>query len=133
MLTSTGKLIFDPRLQFGGKPNVKPFWLMLDCDEEIARYYKYLLFKERCILLNESCLWGSHISVIRGECPKTGSWGIQADEEIEFTYDGVVCGNGTYYWMNVQCPRLSEIRQYYGLSPEPYYGFHLTIGNNICN
>jgi hypothetical protein len=130
MFKSIGHLVYDP--QFPNQRETKPFWLMLSCDGELTRYYAWLLFKERCIRLHEKCLWGSHISVIRGEQPKAGWWGkYGVDEDVEFGFDGIIAGDGTYFWMEVVCPRLSEIRGYYGLTPQPWCGFHLTIGNNV--
>ena len=128
MFKSSGVLVYDPH--YNGQNDVKPFWLMLSCDEELTRYYAWLLFKERCVKLNQKCLWGTHISVVRGEKPNDGWWGKQGvGETIEFEYDGIVHGDGTYFWMDVKCPRLSEIRTYYGLTPKPWIDFHLTVGN----
>lgn len=129
MFRSSGRLVYDP--QFDNQRETKPFWLMLTCDEELAAYYRQLLFKERCIKLNPRCIWGAHISVIRGEKPLTGWWGKNKGLELDFEFDGIVRDDGRYYWMDVVAPQLAAIRVSYGLSPAPYFNFHLTIGNSI--
>ena len=129
MFKSSGKLVYDP--VFENQRETKPFWLMLQCDDELARFYRYLLFKERCVKLNEKCIWGAHISIIRGERPLTGWWGKNNGKEIEFETDGIVRDDGRYYWMNVDCLELSRIRVSYGLPYKPFFDFHLTIGNKI--
>lgn len=127
---STGTLIYDPHL--ADQKRMKPYWLILSCDEGVSRYYAWLLLRERCVKLGSKCLWGSHISVVRGEQPKEGWWGkAGVGETIEFSYEPVVFGDGTYFWLEIECPRMSEIRGYYGLSPKPYFNFHLTIGNTL--
>ncbi len=51
-----------------------------------------------------------------------------ANKLIEFEYEPGVLDNGVYYWLKVKCPYLENLREYYGLSRQPKYGFHLTIG-----
>lgn len=127
MYKSVGKLVHDPK----SLDHKRPFWLILECDDEIARYYKYLMFKERGIKLNPRSLWGTHVSVIRGEKPNSGFWGKVSKEPIEFEYDGIVKNTDKYYWIDIICPKLLEVRNYYGLPKNPYFNLHMTIGNSI--
>ena len=131
MFKSTGKLVYDP--QFPGQRKAGQFWLMVSVDEQIARYYKWLLLKERCLSINTGGIWGTHISVVRGERdrPKTGWWGSNDGEIVDFEYSETVEGDGTYFWLPVRSQKLAEIRVGYGLSPEPYFPFHLTLGNTL--
>lgn len=105
------------------------------CDDEINNYYRHLYSKEYPYLNGTRStkltrpVWGTHVSVIRGEkIPNMNLWGIDANKIVEFEYEPGVIDNGEYYWMKVKCPHLTEVRLKYGLSPEPRFGFHLTIG-----
>lgn len=76
-----------------------------------------------------------HITVIRHEHPLRDPWGLHEGEKIKFWYDPWVYSDETYWWLNVRCPRLSEIRTELGLRPTRFTpqdaagGFHMTIGN----
>lgn len=100
------------------------------CDDQISSYYRYLFYKEYPWKGKlQRPVWGSHISLIRNEfIPNYNLWGLDADKLIEFEYYGGVKDNGEYYWLDVHCPYLSNIRQQYGLSKFPKFGFHLTVG-----
>lgn len=105
------------------------------CDDEISKYYRRLYEKEYPYLNGERCtkltrpVWGTHVSVIRGEkIPNMNLWGLSANKIIEFEYEEGVIDNGEYYWLKARCPTLSEIREQYGLYKEPRFGFHLTVG-----
>lgn len=130
-MKSIGKLIYSPRSHLGSNEK----WLVLMCDDEISKYYRYLFEKEYPFLNAERHgkltrpVWGTHISIIRGEyVPNYKLWRLDENKLIEFEYEGGVIDNGEYYWLKVNCPLLSELRKKYGLSPEPRFGFHLTVG-----
>lgn len=125
-MKSIGKLVYSPRTHLSSNKN----WLVLMCDDEISKYYRYLFYREypyKGKLTRP--VWGAHTSVIRGEyIPNMKLWGLSANKIIEFEYEGGVLDNGEYYWLKTKCPMLSDLRQQYGLLPEPRFGFHLTIG-----
>lgn len=131
-MKSIGKLVYSPRTHLASSER----WLVLMCDDEISRYYRHLYTMEYPPYLNGDHslkltrpVWGTHISVIRGErIPNMNLWGLDANKIVEFEYDAGVIDNGEYYWLKARCPALSELRKKYGLSPEPRFGFHLTIG-----
>lgn len=131
-MKSIGKLVYSPRSHLGSNEK----WLVLMCDDEIGLYYRSLYAKEYPPYLNgdhslklSRPVWGSHISIIRGEyIPKIELWGIDTNKIIEFEYDDGVVDNKEYFWLKVKCPYLNNLRVKYGLSPEPRFGFHLTIG-----
>lgn len=125
-MKSIGKLVYSPRTHLSSSER----WLVLMCDDEISKYYRCMFSKEypwKGKLTRP--VWGTHISVIRGEfIPNIKLWGLDANKIIEFEYDGGVIDNGEYYWLKAKCPYLSTLREKYGLSKEPRFGFHLTVG-----
>lgn len=130
-MKSIGKLIYSPRTHLASSER----WLILSCDDEISKYYRHLFYKEFPYLgkLNRP-VWGTHISIIRGEkVPNYNLWRLDENKIIEFEYEGGVRDNGEYYWLNVKCKKLEDLRVAYGLSPQPRFGFHLTIGRTTTN
>jgi hypothetical protein len=130
-MKSVGKLVYSPRSHLGSNEK----WLVLMCDDEISKYYRHLYTMEYPYLNGVKVgkltrpVWGAHISCIRSEyIPNFKLWGLDANKIIEFEYDGGVVDNQEYFWLKVKCPALSELRERYGLSREPRFGFHLTIG-----
>ena len=146
-LTSTGTLRYDPYR--GDMKSNTAWWLIVDTDPEIVRYYAQQVmanpaaFGETKIdLINPS--WGSHISVVRGETPRSDLkkfWKKYSGEKVEFEYSHIVrrAGDTTpghlkdYFWfVDVWCDRLNEIRSELGL--KTYYddgrpfNNHLTVG-----
>lgn len=105
------------------------------CDDEISKYYRTLYSYDHKILNAGYStklarpVWGTHISIIRNEkIPNHNLWGLNSNKLIEFEYDGGVIDNGEYYWLKVYCNELSNLREKYGLSKYPKFGFHLTVG-----
>lgn len=125
-MKSFGKLVYSPRTHLSSSDK----WLVLMCDDELSKYYRHIYTKEfpwRGKLTRP--VWGAHISVIRGErIPNMNLWGESANKIIEFEYDGGVIDNNEYFWLKAKCQFLSDLRSQYGLSKEPKFGFHLTIG-----
>lgn len=106
-------------------------WITLWCNESIIKYYNYWIQRALHVKLNKP-LYGAHITVIAGkyeDMREHDCWKKYDGEEIKYYYDhDVKCDNG-YYWLHIECPRLTEIRNEFGLSDLPKYYFHLTIGN----
>lgn len=128
---SIGKIIYNPRSHLGSNDK----WAILACDDEIGRYYRYLYEKQYPYLNGGLAqkltrpVWGSHISFIRGsEAFHLKSWKVDDNKIIEFEYDDGVIDSKEYFWLKVSCPYLLNLREQYGLSREPRYGLHLTIG-----
>jgi hypothetical protein len=124
MFSSSGILRFDP------KKNTKhftPWWCLLECDENIAEYYAWLL-KKYGLESNSKSLWGTHISVIKGEdIPDPSTWGNLEGMEVDFNYNNFVrFENGKHAWVDVYSEDLSAVREMLGLPFKPWY--HLTIG-----
>jgi hypothetical protein len=128
-MKSIGKLVYSPRTHLSSSDK----WIVLMCDDEISKYYRHLYEKEypylnsgRGVKLTRP-VWGAHISVVRNE-RLTVSNRIDEGKIIEFEYEGGVIDNKEYYWLRVICPYLEDLREKMGLSRQPRYGFHLTIG-----
>jgi hypothetical protein len=127
--TSTGVLEYARTENYG-------FRCVLGIDQEISNYYRALLPK--WISTNRQ-MYPAHVSVVRKEVPPNlDVWGRHDGEVIEFQYEHFVYNDETYFWLNVFCSRLEEIRAELGLpvsSPitRPPSGFlkcfHTTIGN----
>lgn len=130
MFTSTGTLRYSPKLL--GNRNEK-WWLILDCDPEIGRYYRHLYKKGRYVELGRPS-WKEHITVIRNEEPPDSYkilWEKYESESVIFSYKPEIIDNSVYYWLEVDCPRLTEIRLELGLPKDPEFPYHITIGNNL--
>jgi hypothetical protein len=130
-MKSIGKLVYSPRTHLASSDR----WLVMMCDDEISRYYRHLFTKDYPYLNGSKVgkltrpVWGSHISVIRGEfIPNFKLWRLDENKLFEFEYESGVIDNGEYFWLKAKCSVLGDLREKYGLPREPKYGFHLTIG-----
>lgn len=98
-------------------------------DKQLVLYYRALVPKY--IPLNKQ-RYDPHISVVRKEIiiDKT-NWNKYNNKEVEFEYTNDIGNNDLYYWINVKCDFLCEIRQSLNLSrTTPWENkFHITIGN----
>lgn len=105
-------------------------------DPGISLFYRSLIPKYYNV---KPQMHDPHISVVRYENPPNMDfWGVYEGEMIKFLYDPIIQNDVTYWWLNVFCKRLEEIRLELGLpvsSPftRPPDGFdkvfHTTIGN----
>lgn len=105
---------------------------VLEVDPQIARYTRSLIPKYHYV---KPPMYPPHVTVIRHERPNRDTWGTHQNSEIMFWYNPLVFNDEIYWWLNVYCPRLSEIRIELGLTPTRFTpqdsegGFHMTIGN----
>lgn len=122
---SLGKITYDPQQ---GKV-FQPWWAILECDNEIIKYYKWILAKAG-IEIQKGSLWGAHITWIRGEEPPNKYfWNKYQGLEIEFRYSNFLrYDNGRHVWLDVYCPKFNEMRAELGLEPLRPMALHLTIG-----
>lgn len=128
MWKSTGILRYSPKL-LGGKSD--KWWLVIDCEEEIGRFYRQLYYLgtyKTSIIMRPA--WDSHVTVIRNEEPiHKQFWEKYRDTKIDLVCLPPVQTNGKYYWLNVECDKLYEIREELGLPRLPEIPFHLSIGH----
>ena len=131
LIKTKGTLIFEP-------PNItkkhnKQDWkrvamIMLNCSMDM--YYAWFLEK-RFNLNFIKTLRGPHITIISDKLNKlTFEEGSKLfnNKEITFYYELEPRTNGKHWWLRVHCPEAESIREILGLTREPYFGFHLTIG-----
>jgi len=127
----SGTIVYDPYR--GGK--IEPHWCVIEVDTEITRYYRWWLQREKHIILQKPA-WDAHISVIRGErkvTQKKHLWRKYHKQPIQFLYEhgNIRCAKdkdqpGYFYWIDVECPRLDQIRREFDLPTG--MRFHITIG-----
>lgn len=130
---STGTFRYSPKRlgELAPSPN---WWLVIDCDSAIGDYYRHLYHVRhyKCRSLQRPA-WKEHISVVRNECPPEDRkclWDLYEGQSVEFSYStGIKCG-GPFCWIDVECDLALDIREELGLSRQPHYELHLTIGND---
>ena len=112
--------------------------LVVEVDQDLADYYRSLIPKW---MPSQRPRWPAHITVVRAEKeipPDLSSWGKYEGVPVKFFYEPrIYCGK-IYYWLNIFCKRLEEIRAETGLSVTSQYTlppegfdkvFHMTIAN----
>lgn len=136
-----GTIIYDP-YRASMKKRTR-WWCIVDVDKTITAYYRWWLAKERHIWLYQPS-WNAHVSVVRGETISVKAqhlWKKYHNQQIEFTYDHVgnfktgespvAKSDGLYYWVDVHCPMLDNIRTELGLRKG--WRMHLTFGRTYEN
>lgn len=129
MFKSIGKIKYDTS---GG------YRLTVEIDWELGRYYRSQIPKY--IRVNAP-RYPPHITVVRlGKeiPPNLKPWGKYKNERVEFFYEHYLHQGKIYFWLNVWCIRLEQIREELGLPvisqytipPEGFKKcFHATIAN----
>ena len=107
------------------------WWLILDIDPELGRYLRAEYARSRYRTVQpQPPLWGTHVSVIRGEePPDKAAWKKFDGQRVEVRYEWAVTETREYLWVPVWCPPATAIRVGLGLPPEPTPAMHLTFGN----
>jgi hypothetical protein len=113
--------------------------LVLQIDQELADFYRSMIPK---YLPTNRPRWAAHVTVVREhkeEVVKREAWGKYEGHQVPFFYSPIIECDNTYYWLNVFCVRLEEIRIELGLSAVSRYTlppsgfrkvFHTTIANS---
>ncbi len=130
MFASKGTLRYSPKLL--GTTEEK-WWLILFCSAELGGYYRRLYelnhYRSRKL---QAPGWKDHVSVVRNEEPPNRDiWFKYEGLEVEFRYEPIVKNNNIYFWLEVECEFLSDLRIELGLPRKPEFDFHVTVGNNI--
>ena len=131
MNKSQGYLKYSPKTL--GNRISENWYLVLHCDEDIGKYYRYLFYiaNFKTIKLQRPA-WKEHITVIRNEEPANEFkylWEKYDSRTIEFEYEHNVKDNDHYYWFSAYSNDLLDIREELGLKREPEIPFHLSIGH----
>jgi hypothetical protein len=103
--------------------------VVLNVDQGIADFYRSLI--PRAWPRNPQ-RYQAHVSVVRREQPPNMDvWKKYDGHEVEIEYSPEIVWDERYYWLNVQCQRLCEIRVELGLAPFPWWRnkFHITVAN----
>lgn len=120
-----------------------PYKLILEVDNEIARYYRALCPRALGLRIP---MYPAHISIVRNSTPERMEyWGQYEGREMEFDYEEWVYNDEIYFWLNCYsvsfngegAKTFEEIRTELGLlphdktsrSPDGRCKFHMTIGN----
>jgi hypothetical protein len=100
-----------------------------DCDMD--RYYAWFLKKRFNLELNRN-LRGTHVTFISDKMERDifeQASKIFNGKEIDFYIELEPRSNSEHWWLRVHCPEAESIREAMGLSREPYFGLHLTLGH----
>jgi hypothetical protein len=113
------------------KYSTNPNKLIVEVDQGIQDYYR-----SQIPIKTNKQKYGAHITVMRGEQPNK-LVNLFHNQEIYFWYEHYLFNDNKYFWLNVTCPKLKDIRQLIGLnptheltySPDGRNSFHITIAN----
>lgn len=103
---------------------------MINTNCDLSEYYAWFIKKRFNLELNKP-LRGTHVTIISDI--------VDADifnqaskffngKEIDFYFETEPRTDSKHWWLRVYCPDAENIRESIGLSREPYFSFHLTIG-----
>lgn len=147
---SNGIIRYDPvrtginSVDRNGRTNRDKWWVIVQADPEICRYYRYqvnkfilnpLGFENRKDALKhgfhfiDQPSWGAHSSILRGERPQDDLlhlWKKYDRQEIEFEYSHDVERAGNYFFIKIRSEFLTNIRKEFGLPIK--WKFHMTVG-----
>ena len=112
------------------------WWLVVDCDQVLADYYLALMPKA---WYAQRGRYPAHITVSRNEEPPNKEhWKKYDGQLLEFFYLPGLKQGKIYFWLDIYCKKLEEIRLELGLQvinlfepPLPGFRkrFHMTIAN----
>ena len=134
MLEIAAKLRFDPTHKTK-KHYAQASWkrivvAQLNCDMHL--YYAWFL-KRRFNLNLVQPLRGAHITIVSDIMDENifqQAKPIFDKKEIKFQYEpSEIRSNGIHWWLKVYSQDAVNIRTAMGLSPNPYFGLHLTLGH----
>ncbi len=103
---------------------------MIRTNCELDRYYAWFLKKRFNLELNTN-LRGTHVTFIndRMDAKVFEQFAQIFDgKEIDFYVEIEPCSSGEHWWLRVHSPEAESIREVMGLSREPFFGMHLTLG-----
>lgn len=104
---------------------------IIKTNDDLDLYYAWFLKKRFNLELNRS-LRGSHITIISDKFADSNMWkeacNLFEGKNIDFYIDTEPRSNSEHWWLRVYCVDAENIRETIGLSRDPYFSFHLTIG-----
>lgn len=124
-----GTLRFDPGK---GTKHYDPWWCIVDLDEEVAHYYKWILKRWGQDTFPPNGLWGFHVSAIKGEEPTKNKnvWADLNGQTVEIYYGTWInYSNGRHAWLDCFSDDLCDLREVYGLDiNNRKVKYHATLG-----
>ncbi len=103
--------------------------IMTGCD--MSAYYGWFIERRFGLKLNGP-VRGSHVTFISDKFEDRTAFDEAAalfeGKDIKFFVDPEPRSNGEHWWLRAYSPEAESIREVAGLSREPYFTFHLTIG-----
>jgi len=133
MLKAQGIIKFDPPI-LTRKHARQAEWkrhanIDLGCD--MAAYYSWFIRKRYSVILNPPQR-GTHVTFIADMVPDMNLYNsVKAKwdkKPMSFEFDTNVRTNGEDWWLRVYSEDLLDIREEAGLSRNPYFNLHLTLG-----
>lgn len=134
MLELKTKIIFDP-VELTKKHKSQSSWKRVvtcqtDCD--IHEYYAWFLNARFNLKLNKP-IRKAHVTIVNDKIHDHELYKMAKQlfhgKEITFKYDPAeIRTNGEHFWIKVYSDDVANIRTVMGLSPNPYFNLHLTIG-----
>ena len=108
-----------------------PFKIIVAVDKGLADFYRSLIPKSVDLQLQR---YTPHITVARHDNVVID---FDLPHMVEFDYSPYIYNNHMYYWLEVKCDLLKQIRRRLGLpllseltkSPDGRHDFHITLGN----
>lgn len=120
-----------------GTIQYKGEWITVQAPHDVVNYYKFWVEKFKGKKISTS-YHGTHITVLAGKHEKGLNkhplWGKYEGREVEFKYSSRIRTDadwftqGEYFWLEVECPFLGQLRQELGLKPTLKFPYHLTVG-----
>ena len=106
---------------------------MIRTECELDRYYAWFLKKRFNLELNKN-LRGTHVTFINDKMDKDifeQAAKMFDGKEIDFYVETEPRSSGEHWWLRVHCPESEIIREAMGLTRDPYFALHLTLGNAV--
>ena len=106
---------------------------MIRTNCELDRYYAWFLKKRFNLELNKN-LRGTHVTFINDRMCKDifeQAAKMFDGKEIDFYVETEPRSSGEHWWLRVHCPESETIREVMGLSRDPFYALHLTLGHAV--
>ena len=108
------------------------WWLIIECDRDLGKYLRHLYSVANPARepLSDP-LWGAHVSVVQGEVPvNIDRWCDREDKVVTLEYLQEPKQYGEYVVLPVVCEEALNYRESLGLSRDPQWPLHLTVGNS---
>lgn len=121
-----GQIVYDPDRK--GMKNNTQHWAIINVDDEISAYYRYLFEKQFHITLDKPS-WASHLSVLKNytDMDKSIPWNYRDREIVEVVYGHELFWNEDHVWINCYSEAVDDLRNHYSIR-SLYDTGHITIG-----